>query len=428
MSIIEVDHVVKRYRLGQTQTLRQSLSRIFGTRKEGAAAPPNSFNALDDVHFKVEPGEVLGIIGTNGAGKSTLLKVLARITTPTTGRMIARGKVAPLIEVGAGLIADLTGRENIYLNGVILGMSLKEIKKKFDEIVGFAELDKFIDTPIKRYSSGMSIRLGFSIATAVDADILIVDEVLAVGDIAFQRKCFDRIEDIIKKQGKTILLVSHNIRQVERLCTRAILLDHGRILMDGDTHEVCRQFYERTNARVQENTTAAATAAASAMPTNKGSANPIELLGVDVLDAEGSVTSAVPFRSDVTVQIRFRAASALRHPQFGVGVHTSDMLYLATHQSDQQLSIDMVDAGEYTIRCVFRRLQLTPGVYSLRFGVAEGVGSTTVFYAENLKHFQITAVGSTDHVPTNPEGFFALDADWQAPELVTSTSVEVVAA
>ncbi len=428
MSIIEVDHVVKRYRLGQTQTLRQSLARVFGARKDGAAPPPNSFNALDDVHFKVEPGEVLGIIGTNGAGKSTLLKVLARITTPTTGRLIARGKVAPLIEVGAGLIADLTGRENIYLNGVILGMSIKEIKKKFDDIVGFAELDKFIDTPIKRYSSGMSIRLGFSIATAVDADILIVDEVLAVGDIAFQRKCFDRIEDIIKKQGKTILLVSHNIRQVERLCTRAILLDHGRILMDGDTREVCREFYERTNARVKENALAAVTQ--SAAPSNAVSqrAPRIEVLGVEVLDAKSQPVNVVPFQADVGVEVRFRTSAQLRKVTFGIGIHTSDMLYLATHHSDRQLRIDCIEPGQYAVRCFFRRVPLTPGVYSLRFGIAENEAGSPVFYAENLKHFQVSTIGNADSAPLNSEGFFALNADWLAPEPLDEVGVQPLAA
>ena len=428
MSIIEVDHVVKRYRLGQMQTLRQSLGRLLGARSGEAAARKNSFNALDDVHFKVEAGEVLGIIGTNGAGKSTLLKVLSGITTPTTGRMIARGRIAPLIEVGAGLIGDLTGRENIYLNGVILGMSVKEIKKKFDGIVEFAELEQFIDTPIKRYSSGMAIRLGFAIATAVDADILIVDEVLAVGDIAFQRKCFDRIDDIVKKQGKTILLVSHNIRQVERLCTRTILLDHGRVLMDGDTREVCRQFYERTNARVRENAVAAAAQAVAAPVMGQKASSPIELLGVDVLDVDGTATSVVPFRSDVVVQVRFRTSSPLRRPQFNIGVHTSDLLYLATHHSDRQLSIAVVNPGEYAVRCVFRRLQLTPGVYSLRFGIAEGEGLTTVFYAENIRHFQVTTIGSVEDLPANPEGFFALDADWLDPQPITPSRVELVAA
>src|SRR5205085_2887023 len=180
--------------------------------------------------------------GTNGAGKSTMLKMLARITVPTSGTVRVRGKIAPLIEVGAGLISELTGRENVFLNGIILGMSYRQIKSKFDEIVAFAELEEFIDTPIKRYSSGMAVRLGFSIATCVDADILIVDEVLAVGDLAFQRKCFDRMEDMIKRQGKTVLLVSHNTRQIERLCSRVILMDHGRVVADDSPGKVCDLF------------------------------------------------------------------------------------------------------------------------------------------------------------------------------------------
>src|ERR1700704_6339781 len=214
MAVIEVNHVTKEFRLGQLHSLRQSVldavARVRGRPVKGRAP----FKALDDVDFKVQAGEVLGIIGENGAGKSTLLKLLARISVPTCGTVSVPGSVAPLIEVGAGMVPDLTGRENIYLNAVILGMRRAEIKRKFDAVVAFAEREEFIDTPIKRYSSGMQVRLGFSIATAVECEILIVDEVLAVGDIAFQRKCFDRIEDIIKKKGTTILLVSHNIRQV----------------------------------------------------------------------------------------------------------------------------------------------------------------------------------------------------------------------
>src|SRR6266550_1493123 len=251
MAVIEVNHVTKEFRLGQLHSLRQSVldavARVRG-RPVQERAP---FKALDDVDFKVEAGEVLGIIGPNGAGKSTLLKLLARISVPTSGSVNVRGSVAPLIEVGAGLVPDLTGRENVYLNASILGMRRAEIGKKFDEIVAFAELEEFIDTPIKRYSSGMQVRLGFSIATSMDSAILIVDEVLAVGDLAFQRKCFDRMEDMIKRQGKTVLLVSHNTRQIERLCTRVILMDHGRIVADGSPSTVCDIFYERSDAKIK---------------------------------------------------------------------------------------------------------------------------------------------------------------------------------
>jgi len=232
MAAITVDHVTKEFQLGQIHNLRHALGRALVKLQRRVPVSKPAFKAVDDANFHVEQGDVLGIIGINGAGKSTLLKLLARITVPTSGMVTVRGKIAPLIEVGAGLISDLTGRENIFLNGIILGMPYAHIKRKFDEIVAFAELEEFIDTPIKRYSSGMAVRLGFSIATSVDADILIVDEVLAVGDLAFQRKCFDRMEDMIKRQGRTVWLVIHNTRQIERLCTRVILMDHGRIIAD----------------------------------------------------------------------------------------------------------------------------------------------------------------------------------------------------
>lgn len=422
MSIIEVSNVVKRYRLGQVHGLRASVKRLLHAR---SAPPRNDFNALDGINFSVEAGEVLGIIGTNGAGKSTLLKVLAGITTPTTGRMTARGRIAPLIEVGAGLIADLTGRENIYLNGVILGMSVKEIRRKFDDIVAFAELEKFIDTPIKRYSSGMAVRLGFSIATAVECEILIVDEVLAVGDIAFQRKCFDRIEDIIRKQGRTILLVSHNIRQVERLCTRAILLEHGRIVVDGATRDVCQQFYERTNAKVRAMTASNRKSVDAATPSEK---RDIDLLDIGLLDASGEPTQIVPFQADLAVRITFRVHSPLRRLLFGVGVHTSDMLYLATHSSAMQLDIDRLEPGDYTIRCAIRRPPLVPGVYSLRLGISEGDFLAQAYYGENLTHFQISAADADAVVQTGVDGFFALDGQWLAPQLVSHETRELEAA
>src|SRR5438552_4375017 len=251
MAVIEVNHVTKEFRLGQLHSLKQSVLDAVA-RVRGHPVPERApFKALDDVDFKVEEGEVLGIIGQNGAGKSTLLKLLARISVPSSGNVTVRGSVAPLIEVGAGLVPDLSGRENVYLNASILGMRRAQIKKKFDEIVAFAELEEFIDTPIKRYSTGMQVRLGFSIATSMDASILIVDEVLAVGDLAFQRKCFDRMEDMIKRQGKTVILVSHNVRQVERLCNRVMLLDHGRIIDDGQPSKVCELFYERTDAKIK---------------------------------------------------------------------------------------------------------------------------------------------------------------------------------
>ena len=200
------------------------------------------FWALKDVSFEVQEGEVLGIIGRNGAGKSTLLKILSRITEPTSGRITLRGRVASLLEVGTGFHPELTGRENIFLNGAILGMSRAEIRKKFDEIVAFAEIEKFLDTPVKRYSSGMYVRLAFAVAAHLEPEILIVDEVLAVGDAEFQKKCLGKMNEVSRRDGRTVLFVSHNMAAVTQLTERAILLSHGSIAHSGECQSVV-QFY-----------------------------------------------------------------------------------------------------------------------------------------------------------------------------------------
>jgi ABC-type polysaccharide/polyol phosphate transport system ATPase subunit len=343
----------------------------------------------------VEEGEVLGIIGTNGAGKSTMLKLLARITVPTSGAVSVRGKIAPLIEVGAGLISELTGRENVFLNGIILGMSYRQIKTKFDEIVAFAELEEFIDTPIKRYSSGMAVRLGFSIATCVDADILIVDEVLAVGDLAFQRKCFDRMEDMIKRQGKTVLLVSHNTRQIERLCSRVILMDHGRVVADDAPGKVCDLFYERSDEKIK---VSSAEGKASRWK-NTLLTDDLEVLDVQFLTASGQPTDVVSYKSDITVRVRFLARNDLKRPVFLVGVHTTDFLYLTRHHSERQLKVERLASGTYEIVCKISQCPLLPGVYALLLGIGEGFGASSLFYAENLVHFQVRSSSGAPLAP-----------------------------
>jgi len=242
--IITVENLGKRYRIGQSRgsypTLRESVARAIRSpfKKLRTSNDSSQFVwAVEDVSFEVKSGEVIGVIGRNGAGKSTLLKMLSRVTEPTRGRIKLYGRVGSLLEVGTGFHPELTGRENITLNGVILGMSRKEIRRKFDEIVSFAEVEKFIDTPVKHYSSGMYLRLAFAVAAHLEPEILIVDEVLAVGDARFQRKCLDKMQDV-GKQGHTILFVSHNMSAITRLCPKAILLDKGRILCDGPSHQV----------------------------------------------------------------------------------------------------------------------------------------------------------------------------------------------
>jgi lipopolysaccharide transport system ATP-binding protein len=245
-SVIAVEHLSKRYVIGHQRDRRDGLSHVL----ERALRSPlrwfrdlkaqtssrEEFWALRDLNLEIRRGEVVGIIGRNGAGKSTLLKILSRITEPTEGRVRIRGRVASLLEVGTGFHTELTGRENVFLNGAILGMSRAEIQKKFDEITEFAEVGRFLDTPVKRYSSGMQVRLAFAVAAHLDPEILIVDEVLAVGDLAFQRKCLGRMRHVSSQEGRTVLFVSHNTGALSNLCTRGVVLDSGTMVADTDIH------------------------------------------------------------------------------------------------------------------------------------------------------------------------------------------------
>ena len=256
--IITVQNLSKQYRIGKREayaTLRESLmdvlknplKRLVGNERSS----PEIIWALREVDFEVRPGEVIGIIGRNGAGKSTLLKILSRITEPTTGRVVLFGRVGSLLEVGTGFHPELTGRENIYLNGAILGMHRPEIEKKFDEIVSFAEIEKFLDTPVKRYSSGMYMRLAFAVAAHLEPEILLVDEVLAVGDAQFQKKCLGRMNEVAKR-GRTVLFVSHNLTAIRTLCRRTLWLDKGRIVEAGETEHVVPRYLLEGNPSTLE--------------------------------------------------------------------------------------------------------------------------------------------------------------------------------
>ena len=254
LSMINVEHVSKQYILGQIggTTLRDELQRFSAkihhredpTRRIGAQnnKKDDTFLALDDISFKVRSGERLGIIGRNGAGKSTLLKLISRVTAPTSGRIGLNGRVASMLEIGTGFHPELTGRENIYMNGAILGMRKREIDTKLEDIIEFSECRQFIDTPVKRYSSGMYVKLAFSVAAHLDSEIMIMDEVLAVGDMAFQTKCLEKMNDVSRSQGRTILYVSHNMNTIRQLCSRCIVLDQGRLIYDGDVEEAINQY------------------------------------------------------------------------------------------------------------------------------------------------------------------------------------------
>lgn len=308
---IRVDGLSKFYRIGENppyKTLREVLTNAFtapfqrprsklqssnGHASEGAN---NTIWALKDVSFNIKRGEVVGVIGQNGAGKSTLLKILSRITEPTLGFAETIGRVGSLLEVGTGFHGELTGRENIYLNGAILGMKKAEVSRRFDEIVAFAEVEKFVDTPVKHYSSGMYLRLAFAVAAHFEPEILIIDEVLAVGDAAFQKKCLNKMEDV-GQQGRTVLFVSHNMPAITRLCPRAILLDGGKVLRNGTAHQVVSAYL----------TSGLGTTAAREWsdPAKAPTGEMARLRAVRVLTEEGQITDVVDIRRPVLIEMEY---------------------------------------------------------------------------------------------------------------------------
>jgi len=397
MAIIEVEHLTKEYRLGAMLGLKQTLlntaARLTGKIIE--ERPP--FKALDDVGFSIEPGEVVGIIGHNGAGKSTLLKLLAKITTPTSGSIKIKGRIAPLIEVGAGFVPDFTGRENVYLNGAILGMSRQEIDRKFDEIVDFAEMEEFIDTPVKRYSSGMQVKLAFAVATSVESEILIVDEVLAVGDLAFQRKSFNRMAEFIRTQGRTVLIVSHNIRQIERMCSRAILLNHGKIEHDGAAGEVCNAFFSGSNEKIAQD-------AAKASHARIRSSGEAELLDISVIDAEGRVIDEISSGESLRIRVRFRLTQKMEKLELIVGTHTTDFVYLTGSSTAVFDTTPDYEAGEHEVEATIVHYPLTTGVYCIRFVILDK-NRRTVFVGDNLRTFRVRV----SNLEAREEGLRMLD-------------------
>lgn len=382
MSIIEVDHITKEYRLGAMQGLKQTLLNTAAKFTGKAIEEPPLFKALDDVSLSIEEGEVVGIIGHNGAGKSTLLKMLAGISRPSYGNVSVKGRIAPLIEVGAGFIPDFTGRENVYLNGSILGMTKQEIDRKFDEIVDFAEMAEFIDTPVKRYSSGMQVKLAFSVATSIEAEILIIDEVLAVGDLAFQRKCFDRMEDLIKRQNKTVLLVSHNLRQVARMSSRVIMLDHGKVTHNGNPDDVCNEFYVQSNKRIKEHHT-------SQLKKPKGN-ELFKLESIHLIDQDGSKTDHIQSNSPLTISATFNLKTRIEKPEIVIGTHTTDFIYLTGSSTDMSGGLQELEAGTHTIECSWSHFPLKTGTYAIRLAVFDQFRGE-IFMEENLFVFSVTS-------------------------------------
>ncbi|HDD25427.1 MAG TPA: ABC transporter ATP-binding protein [Chloroflexi bacterium] len=375
------------------------------------------FWALKEVSFTVERGESVGLIGPNGAGKSTALKLVARVLEPSSGRVMVNGQVAALLELGAGFHPDLTGRENIYLNGAVLGFDHKGMRRRFDAIVAFSELEPFIDVPIKHYSSGMYMRLAFAVAVNVDPEILLVDEILAVGDSAFQRKCLDRIYDM-RQQGVTILMVSHNLDATARLCNRAVWLEDGLVQLDGDSHQVADRYLqwvnEKDQVRLEKSRSEQASHRDEEAKTKgarrRSGTGEIRITEVEFLDVHGNAVHTFRTGDSMTVRLHYHAAERVERPVFGIGLYRDDDLHVSGPNTyTDGLTIPMLQGDGY-LDYIVDSLLLMKGHYEL----------TVAVYDETISHqfdglyraFDFTVQPRT---PWDALGVVRLPGRWQLP-------------
>jgi lipopolysaccharide transport system ATP-binding protein len=407
---IQAEAVGKRYQIGQHSGGYQLLSENFARRartlfrqEEG---PDSEFWAVRGVNFSVERGESFGVVGHNGAGKSTLLKILSRITPPTEGEIWLDGRVGALLEVGTGFHPELTGRENIYLNGAVLGMRRAEIVSRFDEIVEFAEVEQFIDTPVKRYSSGMQMRLAFAVAAHLEPEILIVDEVLSVGDAAFQEKCLGRMEEVTG-EGRTVLFVSHNLSAVSKLCERSLLLSHGKPVMQGPTQEVIehyvRSLQSDTGTMLRDR-------------TDRDGTGRLRFESI-AFEVDGNPTDVAICGSDFEIAIDYLTedGAPLRNVNVALSISTmlgETMLLLSTNNTGTMIR---EVPGEGSLRCAVPRLPLPPGRYLIN--IFADIGGETVDWIQRASELTVIegdfyGTGSTGHTPSHPA--VMVDHAWRA--------------
>jgi lipopolysaccharide transport system ATP-binding protein len=416
--VIRVENLSKQYRIGGPQaeyrTIRETLTgavqapirRLASVARGQSSAEANeTIWALKDVSFEVKQGEVLGIIGRNGAGKTTLLKILSRITAPTRGTVDLFGRVGSLLEVGTGFHPELTGRENIYLNGAILGMRRSEIERKFDEMVAFAEIEKFLDTPVKHYSSGMYVRLAFAVAAHLEPEILLVDEVLAVGDAAFQKKCLGKMGEVAK-EGRTVLFVSHNMAAINRLCCWALWLDAGRPQMLGSAESVVAAYLstgaELEGERRWEDLKEA--------PGNEK----IRLQAVRILNSDGLVSSTVDVRHPFHVEIEYDILQPLMGAQVGFWLLTSDgvVVFVAGDNEDQSWVGRPRKPGRHKSTCKVPALLLNGGLYTLT--VASDLRNTELlFVTDDALRFHVEQTLIPAHSHQRPAGVICPFLEWQ---------------
>ncbi len=397
--ILKAENISKQYRLGElgTGTLSHDLNRWWASLRgkedpylkvgalndRSAKATEDYVWALRDINFEVKQGEVLGIIGKNGAGKSTLLKILSRVTSPTTGSIKTRGRIASLLEVGTGFHGELSGRENIFMNGAILGMTKNEIRTKLDEIIDFSGCEMYIDTPVKRYSSGMTVRLGFAVAAHLDPEILVVDEVLAVGDAEFQKKAIGKMQDLSIGQGRTVLFVSHNMASIKNLCTKTIVLENGTIVYEGDTKDGIDSYLQ-----LNQNSGFIGV-------YNKKIENGSGIENLTIVDKNNKNRTEFGFDDLITIKCKILIEEKYLNAHLGFRVvDKSEQIIFTT---EFKLSSKIEKPGIYSFEVEIPHKFLVPNTYYLNFGL-HMPNVIMIDYLENCLSFQIVETGSDFHI------------------------------
>lgn len=401
-TVIQVSNLSKRYRIGLKEKRADT---ITGQIMNILRSPLNNFRqlrslskfkdddesvfwALKDINFEVKEGEVLGIIGHNGAGKSTLLKILSRITEPSRGEIRISGRVSALLEVGTGFHPDLTGRENIYMNGTILGMTRREIDRKLDEIIDFSGVEKYIDTPVKRYSSGMTVRLAFSVAAHLEPEILIIDEVLAVGDAEFQKRCLGKMKDVTG-EGRTVLFVSHNMAAVKGLCQKGLLLKGGMVLFQGPADETIRKYIVN---KVQTEVKGIVTDSMRRYHTGEALVRQ-----VFIKDSDGNTTEDLYYKEELRIGFRIEIFTQINDALLDVQIISEEGIPVAHHMNTfNELKTQTLTTGEWVVE-IFLKNSLAPGDYSLTLGIHYPNGMT-IEYVEDVYSFSVLKSGKNEEV------------------------------
>ncbi len=416
--VIHAENLSKLYRIGERapyKTLTDTITNLFSRNLKkirnglgSEALASEIIWALRGVSFEVKRGEVVGIIGRNGSGKSTLLKILSRITIPTEGYAQVQGRVSSLLEIGIGFHPELTGRDNIYFNGAILGMKKREINRKFDEIVTFAEIEKFIDTPVKRYSSGMYVRLAFAVAAHLEPDILLVDEVLAVGDAEFQKKCLGKIDNVAKG-GRTVLFVSHNMLAIQSMCKRCVLLDGGEIVRDGEANSAVEYYLAQRMGHMPN----IVQTQDVVRPAELGVDLKVTKVAVNSANGQARVLAGAPF----TIEMEMQVARAIEDVIYGFGIYSLQGICLFwCHNSDNKKeSHPRLEPGRYCVKATIDRMPLSPGRYYL--GIGSRSSRKYLDYMIDFMYFEVLGPEIIDPPWLKvQDGLFRQSSHWGLPE------------